>query len=135
MTLESATDWSDCLVCPICAGELALEGTRVLRCENSHEYDAARQGYFNLLTGRGTKFREDTAEMIAARLRFLGAGHYAPIAEAVAAAVPRSAALIVDAGAGPGYYLRRVLEAVPARAIALDISRAAVKHAAKIPDS
>lgn len=136
------TDWSDVLVCPVCASELVLSQSEMphpskLACENGHQYDAARQGYFNLLTGKGTKFREDTQDMVAARLRFLEAGHYAPIAESVASAVPTDASLIYDAGSGPGYYLERVMNDLSSsdgtRAIAMDISRAAAKFAAKVP--
>ncbi|MBB5597775.1 putative RNA methyltransferase [Neomicrococcus lactis] len=146
MTSLNVTNWSDCLVCPVCGDEMLLKGERTLHCVNGHEYDAARQGYFNLLTGRGTKFREDTPEMVAARLRFLEAGHYSPIADAIVAEVPREAQFVVDAGSGPGYYLNSVVSSLEdsgqssqsstqPRAVALDISRAAAKHAAKISNT
>ena len=84
-------------------------------CGAGHSFDAAKQGYFNLLVGKGTVFEADTADMVAARFDFLSAGHYRPLAEAVAAAVaaPVSAGTpftVLDAGTGTGHYLRAVLD-------------------------
>ncbi|WP_334173362.1 methyltransferase domain-containing protein [Sinomonas sp.] len=129
------------LRCPVCAGGWRTsDGVgRSLVCSAGHRFDAARQGYINFLTGRGTRFRPDTAEMVAARERFLAAGHYAAVAAAVAdAAAPAltddgriGAAL--DAGAGTGYYLAALLSRAPgARAVALDLSRHALGRAAKL---
>lgn len=106
-----------------------------LVCPRGHRYDAARQGYFNLLTGGGTKFEADTAEMVQARVDFLAAGHYRLMAQElsgmVAAAVP-GAQGILDAGAGTGYYLGMVTEALPGTAaVALDISKFALRRAAR----
>jgi len=141
------------LQCPVC-GEDLERLPRTLLCPAGHRFDAARQGYFNLLTGKGTPFREDTAEMVAARAEFLGAGHYAPLAEAVAAAVldslpeptadPAAAVSgkqlrVLDAGAGTGYYLDAVMDRFraatggAASAVALDISRYAMRRAARVP--
>ncbi|OMH28186.1 hypothetical protein BKD30_02215 [Tersicoccus phoenicis] len=116
------------LACPVC-GEAGLTATsrrsRVggLSCPAGHHWDANRQGVVNLLTGAGTRFTPDTPDMVAARDRFLGAGHYEPIAAAVATAVldafdaldarPGPAA-VLDAGAGTGYYLDAVLTALAA---------------------
>ncbi|NUP75557.1 MAG: methyltransferase domain-containing protein [Sinomonas sp.] len=137
----------DLLRCPVCAGpwDTELSSGRALVCRASHRFDAARQGYINFLTGRGTRFVPDTPDMVAARERFLGAGHYAPIAEALAEAVapalagrseddggPRPA--VLDAGAGTGYYLSAILARAPGtRAVALDLSRHALRRAARLP--
>lgn len=116
-------------------------------CTAGHRFDAARQGYVNFLTGRGTQFTPDTADMIAARERFLSAGHYEPIAAAVADAVSpvlrrgggtdddgASTGAVLDAGAGTGYYLEAVLSRVPGTlAVAVDLSRHALGRAAKLP--
>jgi 23S rRNA (guanine745-N1)-methyltransferase len=115
-----------------------------LGCEAGHGFDAAKQGYFNLLAGKGTNFKEDGAQMVAARASFLDAGHYESLAEALGHRVrtalrgldePR----ILDAGAGTGYYLRQVLQALPeftaASAVAMDISRYAMRRAAKVPNA
>lgn len=126
------------LLCPVCRGPLAsaeAAGTPSLACPLGHRYDAARQGYFNLLTGSGTKFQADTAAMVQARVDFLAAGHYRPmadeLAQLVAAAVPE-APTVLDAGAGTGYYLGVVAERLPAAdAVALDISKFALRRAAR----
>lgn len=124
------------LVCPVCRGPLeALPAGRTLGCGSGHRFDAARQGYYNLLTGGGTKFQADTAEMVQARVDFLAAGHYAPmageLARIVADAVPEARTL-VDAGAGTGYYLDRVRQQLPsAYPLALDISKFALRRSAR----
>jgi len=75
--------------------------------------------------------------MVDARCRFLGAGHYAPIAQAVADAAASTCAscgegVAVEAGAGTGYYLSAVLDAMPhCSGLALDVSKAALRRAAK----
>ncbi|NQX28267.1 hypothetical protein HQQ81_13040 [Microbacteriaceae bacterium VKM Ac-2854] len=116
------------LACPICAGELTPRGPE-LRCESGHSASVARQGYASLLRGKHAT-SGDTAEMVAARADFLAAGHYAPIAEALAAA--SSPGLTVDLGAGTGFYLAAVLDAQPASfGIALDLSAYACRRAAR----
>lgn len=133
------------LTCPVCAGPLRTvePPARALACPSGHRYDAAKQGYFNLLTGRGTAFREDSADMVDARARFLAAGHYAPLAAALAdeaaAAFSGSLPRMLDAGAGTGYYLDAVAGVFGSShgqrpdAVALDISRYAMRRAAKLP--
>jgi 23S rRNA (guanine745-N1)-methyltransferase len=75
--------------------------------------------------------------MVASRGEFQAAGHYRFIADAVAEAAGRLSGnaqpgLIVEAGAGTGYYLGAVLVALPGCAgLALDVSKAALRRAAK----
>jgi 23S rRNA (guanine745-N1)-methyltransferase len=88
----------------------------------------------NLLHARIPAGTADTADMVAARVEFLAAGLYAPLAEDLArgAAAVTEDGLLVDAGAGTGYYLARVLDAVPgATGLALDVSAVALKRAAR----
>jgi 23S rRNA (guanine745-N1)-methyltransferase len=128
----------DLLLCPVCGSMLGVL-PRLLVCENGHRFDAARQGYFNLLTGRGTQFEADSVDMVDARVRFLGSGHYRPLRDALAqlalrhASTPAAAQpVIVDAGAGTGYYLRGVADHLPgAVPLALDISKFALRRAAR----
>jgi 23S rRNA (guanine745-N1)-methyltransferase len=111
----------------------------------------ARQGYVNLMPGGTRPGTADTAEMVAARAGFLDAGHYAPLAEAVAglavsarADAGAGADVVLDAGAGTGYYLAAVLRALrsapgaeagagggPAAGLAMDISARALRRAAR----
>jgi 23S rRNA (guanine745-N1)-methyltransferase len=156
------SDVSGLLACPVCGRGLALapgpspSGLRpssaprpspsaprtssALRCGNGHSFDIARQGYVNLMPGGARPGTADTAEMVTARQAFLAAGHYAPLADAVAAlaavsvppvsvppvsgppvSVPpvsgpaasgsgAARPCVLDAGSGPGYYLAAVLD-------------------------
>ncbi len=136
-----ATSWSnsamslpdrviEALRCSVCAEPVSLTG-RTLRCERRHSFDLARQGYVNLLHARIPAGTADTAPMVDARAAFLSSEAYAPLAEAVAE-VGSAPGLIIDAGAGPGYYLSRVLDAAPdAVGLALDVSAIALRRAAR----
>jgi 23S rRNA (guanine745-N1)-methyltransferase len=144
------------LLCPVCRQDLQPVGdggtgrVRALACRERHSFDAARQGYFNLLVGKGTAFESDTAEMVAARTAFLDAGHYRPLAEALARAAEPAlngpAPTVLDSGTGTGHYLRAVLDylkdgqlknrdgdgADGVAAVGLDISKFALRRAAKL---
>ena len=84
---------SQVLACPHCGLPLSLSATGAT-CERHHSFDRGRGGYLNLLVGgrlSAATTPGDTPDALAARRRFLGAGHYAPIAAAVAAVVGRLA--------------------------------------------
>jgi 23S rRNA (guanine745-N1)-methyltransferase len=133
------------LRCPLCAEPLT-PSERAFTCPSGHSFDRARQGYVNLL--RPTRLRGDTLAMLRARQRFLAAGWYAPLADALAeelsawlatdgAALPLEARTLLDAGCGEGYYLRRLGEALaPTLAAAgwrlygLDLAKDAIRMAA-----
>ncbi|MGT2426226.1 putative RNA methyltransferase [Amnibacterium kyonggiense] len=116
------------LACPVCLRPLERDGG-ALRCAAGHAFDVARQGYAALATGSAVP--GDTAPMVRARIEFLAAGHYARVAAAVAAAVPRASGWIADLASGPGTYLAAVLDARPgARGVALDAAAPAVRAAA-----
>jgi 23S rRNA (guanine745-N1)-methyltransferase len=134
---------ADLLACPTCAGRdlsdtpLLLAGT-TLSCERGHAYDVARQGHVNLL-GRAVPRNADGPAMVAARDRFLGSGAYGRVADALADAALRTTAAapaVLDVGAGPGWYLDRVLagfaaDGRPGRGVALDVSPVAARRAAR----
>ncbi|MEU9837189.1 putative RNA methyltransferase [Streptosporangium sp. NPDC048047] len=133
----SLTDVVEHLICPVCGDGLGL-GDRVLRCPRGHAFDVARQGYVSLLTGSQAPGTADSAAMVAARDSFLGAGHFAPLVEAVAAAcrtgtgAAADVRVVVDAGAGTGHYLAGALDRLPgAVGIALDVSKNAIRRAAR----
>lgn len=130
MALEAVAPF---LACPHCAAELAVTEHRV-SCGNGHRYDVARQGYVTLTTGRRASHVGDTAEMVAARADFLGAGHFDPIATAVRDALgPLTGGCVVDLGAGTGHTLATVLDHEPqVVGIALDASTYAARRAARI---
>ncbi|WP_258862648.1 putative RNA methyltransferase [Marinitenerispora sediminis] len=124
------------LCCPLCQGALTGRGES-LACPAGHAFDVAREGYVSLLTGRAPASGGDSADMVRARQEFLEAGHFAPLADRLAALVADvpEPGLVADVGAGTGYYLARVLDAVPgALGLALDVSRYALRRAAKCHD-
>ena len=141
---DEGCDWRP-LVCPVCGGALALVG-RALRCEAGHTFDVAREGYVNLrLSGKGhAKVTGDTRAMLQARRRFLAAGHYAPLMDAVSRIVAEGlgevegeTAAIVDVGCGEGSYLGRLAEDLrarpdlpPVRLFGVDASKDAARLAA-----
>lgn len=121
--------------CPVCAGPVRPGGGRV-SCDRGHSFDIARQGYLSLVGGRGHPGTGDSAAMVMARDRFLGGGHYRPVADAlgsVAARVdPAQPGLVVDLAGGTGYYLGLVLDALPGRLGAcVDLSAPALRRAAR----
>lgn len=118
------------LRCPTCQGQLIV-ASHALRCKAQHTFDIARQGYVNLL-GAAPPGSADTAAMVLARAEFLAAGHYRPLAEAVAAAVGPGERPVVEVGAGTAYYLAATLDQRPASVgVALDVSVPASRRAAR----
>lgn len=89
------------------------------------------------LTLGGTQARTgDTAAMVAARERFLGAGHYGPLADHLARVSTRHddgvPGLVLDLAGGTGYYVSAVLVALPQRfGACLDLSAPALRRAAR----
>jgi 23S rRNA (guanine745-N1)-methyltransferase len=121
------------LRCSVCGDGVDLAG-RTVRCQRGHAFDLAKQGYVNLLHAKVPAGTADTAEMVAARAAFLGAGHFAALADLVAEHAARltRSGLVVDAGAGTGYYLAHVLDRLPAAGgLALDVSALALRRAAR----
>ncbi|WP_050806625.1 methyltransferase domain-containing protein [Nesterenkonia sp. F] len=109
---------------------------RALSCDGGHRFDAARQGYVNLLVGRGSSATPDDTAMIMARERVQDAGILRSVTEALTAIAARTTAprQVLDCGAGTGHHLHALLEALPAASgIALDLSPAGLKRAAKHP--
>jgi 23S rRNA (guanine745-N1)-methyltransferase len=161
MTAEAGTldEALDLLACPHCGGRLTRLEARVA-CSHGHSFDVARSGYLSLLPGDAQLGSADTAKMVAARERFLAAGHFEPLAEALAEEAERAlgggperargggAAVgeapggeagarfppgcVLDLGAGTGWYLARVLDRLPGRTgLALDLSKHALRRAAR----
>ncbi len=132
----------EALACPLDGAALQRNGS-AWRCAAGHSFDIASQGYTHLLPVQNKRSRDpgDSKEMVAARRRFLGAGHYQPIAAAASRAVlaglpPGATSACLDTGCGEGYYLRHLAAAAgtEGKALALlglDISKWAVLAAAK----
>lgn len=132
----------EALACPLDGLPLTATGSG-WRCGSGHSFDRARQGYAHLLPVQHKRSRDpgDSKEMVAARQRFLSAGHYQPIAATTAAfaldGLAHADATLdcLDAGCGEGYYLRQLAAASPAatrlRVLGLDISKPAIQAAAR----
>lgn len=129
----------DLLRCPHC-GSAFEPSEQSLRCGSGHRFDVARQGYVNLLPGPPPR-NADTSEMVAARERFLLAGHYTVLLDALEQAMAAQDGLgqdpvLIDTGAGPGWYLAGLLERLAGhrptvRGLATDVAVPAVRRAAR----
>lgn len=117
-----------------------VDGFARLVSESGHSYDVAKQGYVTLAAGKGIGHEGDSLEMVNSRETFLSNGHFAPFVEAVSDAladvVERAAGdtdpVIMEAGAGTGYYLAHTLDLIEgSRGVGLDVSVPAAKHLAK----
>jgi 23S rRNA (guanine745-N1)-methyltransferase len=131
--------------CPVC-GEPLQGADPALRCVNGHTFDVAREGYVNLLLAQHRHSTDPgySREMIAGRRTFLEAGHYEALADGIADLIIShlpdvSAQVVVDAGCGEGYYLRRLRArlAVQSREVGavlcgIDISSHAIRAAARL---
>ncbi|MDT8894732.1 methyltransferase domain-containing protein [Halomonas sp. I1] len=120
----------EALACPL-DGDLLERHDGAWRCPVGHSFDIARQGYVHLLPVQNKRSRDpgDSKAMVAARRRFLEAGHYRPIAEAVSRAVLEGAPVggtlhCLDAGCGEGFYLRELAEAAAEREAATSTKKA-----------
>jgi 23S rRNA (guanine745-N1)-methyltransferase len=121
--------------CPLCHAPLS-RSERSFSCASRHQFDIAKEGYVNLLPVQHKRSRDpgDSAEMMQARRVFLEAGHYQPLRDAIASklrnALPENADAILDIGCGEGYYTH-AFASVAAKTFGLDVSKAAIRAAAK----
>jgi 23S rRNA (guanine745-N1)-methyltransferase len=118
--------------CPICHERL-LPDIHSMVCSGHHRFDRAREGYLNLLTVQQKNSLDpgDDADMVAARRSFLEAGYYAPFRDTLKAIIePLHAGVLLDSGCGEGWYTQMMRE-VSSEIVALDISKHAMKRAAK----
>jgi 23S rRNA (guanine745-N1)-methyltransferase len=134
------------LACPIDGLPIHAHATQ-RRCAAGHSFDIARAGYCNLLVVQHKASRDpgDSKDMVAARRRFLEAGHFQPVADHVFNAVGEcltaaedGALNVIDAGCGEGYYLHHLARLAAASAepgtlglAGIDVSKWAVKAAAR----
>ena len=127
--------------CPYCARAL-IRTPRDYECAAHHTFPIARSGYVNLCpTARGG----DTLAMLTARRRFLGAGHYRRLQQAIATIASRhllsqapdgKQPVVVDVGCGDGSHLAAIREvikpAIPgAHLVGLDLSKDAARMTAR----
>jgi len=124
------------LACPVCGEPLAVRPDDAgLRCPAGHSFDRARQGHVTLLPPGHVPPSGDSAAMVADRVAFLAAGHYAGVTralgDAVAAGDDAPPGALLDLGGGTGQHLAGVLDRLPgAVGVLLDSSRYAARRAA-----
>lgn len=120
------------LLCPVCKAEL-VKNENVLKCPSGHCFDISKEGYFNLLPAnkKNTKTPGDNKKMVDARFDFLKKGYFDALINQISQTIQSKNTpnnLILDAGCGPGYYLKKISNAPH---IGIDISKDAIKTAAK----
>lgn len=141
------------LRCPDC-GRGMKAADRTVVCADGHSFDRARQGHLSLFGPRGRRFPGDGADQVAARDRVLGSGLFDPLVATLAAVALEALVdpvggvrtgptgpVVLEPGAGTGFYLAGVVDAVAgARAgadvlgIGTEISTAAARRLARVHD-
>lgn len=121
------------LRCPVC-GERLHKETSCYVCQQQHNFDIAKAGYTNLLL-RNSSHSGDQKEMVFARRVFLAEGYYEPLAEMLLQILLKYKPIVsVDAGCGEGYYTNRLAEQSAGTMLAFDMSKEALRYAAKRSD-
>ena len=122
------------LRCPLCGGAFSKRDSSFV-CEKRHTYDIARQGYVNFVPGQKEMFYKK--ELFESRAKVFEAGVYAPVIERLSEAIRRHVSgenpVLLDAGCGEGYYTKAVCPEKKMTRIGFDLSKDAVKLAAKGP--
>lgn len=119
--------------CPLCAAPLS-RFDNTLKCDQNHSFDYAKEGYVNLLPVQQKKSLQpgDDKAMVLARRAFLQTGAYDFLQKNLVDTINKlSPKTIVDLGCGEGYYTDAVQTGTGAQTYGIDISKAAVKYAAK----
>ncbi|MDF0533706.1 23S rRNA (guanine(745)-N(1))-methyltransferase [Shewanella yunxiaonensis] len=121
--------------CPICRKALVLDNKQ-WRCEQRHCFDVAKEGYVNLLPVNKKRSLDpgDNQQMMTARRVFLDAGYYQPLSDRINALAKDLGLIcpdILDVGCGEGYYSQRLQSATNANLQGMDISKTAIRYAAK----
>lgn len=123
--------------CPLCHLPLSIN-SQGLGCANRHQFDRAKEGYFNLLPVQHKHSREpgDAKAQLQARRKFLQAGFFSPLKQHLQSLLPSGAQSLLDIGCGEGYFTQGFAEALPhAQIYGIDIAKEGVRLAAKTAKS
>ena len=120
------------LRCPLCGGALVRSGGSLV-CAKRHCFDVARQGHVNLVPAQRESFYR--RELFESRAAVFAAGVFAPVVRAIGETIDRyvqaGRPVLVDAGCGEGYYTKNVCPGRDMTRIGFDLSKEAVKLAAR----
>ncbi len=126
------------LSCTVRGCGLPLERRDVSwRCPAGHSFDVARRGYVNLLQPQDRKapVPGDSRDAVEARASLVAAGVNRALGEEVARILDdrglADGAVVADLGCGTGDVLRRLASTRALTGVGIDLSTAAIEHAAR----
>ncbi len=122
------------LICPVCSRPLKIEET-CARCEAGHNFDRAKEGYFNFLMSSSAGGHGDDKAMLQSRRCFLEKGFYGHLLSALKEICLErfsDGCTLIDAGCGEGYYTDAICKALSEQVkdvhfFAFDIAKDAAK--------
>lgn len=119
------------LICPVCS-KMIIKYDRTYKCENSHCFDEAKEGYVNLLAGKhkAGELIGDNKDMAKARRLFLEKGYYDFLADALCDKL-KTGDTLLDISCGEGYYTDYIRRKTGKITYGFDISKEMIRLAAK----
>ncbi len=122
-------------ICPVCNSVISLSA-KTYKCPNNHCFDVSKDGYVNLLMSQQSSLKRhgDDKLMVKARRDFLEKGYYSALREKLCETLFNTfpgKARIIDVGCGEGYYTYEVSRNADFEVLGIDISKDALKFAAK----
>ena len=125
------------LICPLCTQPLTCTAQGIV-CVNRHQFDRAKEGYYNLLPVQHKNSLEpgDAKQQLQARRAFLQTGFFSPLLQKITQIIPATTKTVLDIGCGEGYFTRGIGETHKDAVIyGLDIAKAGIRLAAKSADT
>lgn len=122
-------------ICPVCKSEISLF-ERTYKCPNNHCFDLSKDGYVNLLMSQQSSLKRhgDDKLMVKARREFLEKGFYNELRKTLCETLNEElnkVSTVVDVGCGEGYYTAEIAKSDVFKIYGIDISKDALKYAAK----
>lgn len=122
------------LRCPLCGGGFEKRENSLV-CAKRHTFDIARQGSVNFVPQQKESFYKK--ELFESRAKAFEAGVFVPVVRTLSDAIDRHVCrenpALLDAGCGEGYYTKSVCPERKMTRIGFDLSKEAVRLAAKGP--
>lgn len=118
-------------ICPVCGRPLERSGSALV-CQSKHSFDIAKEGYVNLITGTksGERMGDDKIS-VRSRRDFLNKGYYASLKNRLVELFSDKKGNLLDVCCGEGYYSSAIGENPGIKVYGFDISKEAVRLAAK----